>query len=160
MARPARAVWPWNSVYTRFANRSKKGRWELIFKALQLELDEVGSIVDGSVVRARQDASGGKGGSRAMPSVVLAEVFDQTPRHRRCEGRPIYVAITPGQRHEMMKADELLAHAPGKARKKRAVIGSKPERPRKLPKSRALFWGAPSASAKTGSASECRADRA
>jgi transposase len=55
----------------------------------------------------------------------------------------------------MMKADELLANAPGKAfiadagydsnrfrqairdKKKRAVIGSKPERPRKLPKSRA-----------------------
>jgi IS5 family transposase len=53
----------------------------------------------------------------------------------------------------MMKADELLANAPGKAfiadagydsnrfrqairdKKKRAVIGSKPERPRKLPKS-------------------------
>ena len=45
------------------------------FKALQLEVDEVGSIVDGSVVRAHQDASGGKGGSRAMPSAVLAGVF-------------------------------------------------------------------------------------
>ena len=57
----------------------------------------------------------------------------------------------------MIKADELLANAPGKAfiadagydsnrfrqairdKKKRAVIGSKPERPRKLPKSRALY---------------------
>ena len=66
---------PWKSVYNRFNNWAKKGRWELIFKALQLEVDEVGSIVDGSVVRAHQDASGGKGGSRAMPSAVLAEVF-------------------------------------------------------------------------------------
>jgi transposase len=57
----------------------------------------------------------------------------------------------------MMMVDELLDHAPGKAfiadagydsnrfrqaireRKKRAVIGSKPERPRKLPKSRELY---------------------
>lgn len=57
----------------------------------------------------------------------------------------------------MIKADELLDHATGKAliadtgydsnrfrqairdKKKRAVIGSKPERPRKLPKSRALY---------------------
>jgi transposase len=57
----------------------------------------------------------------------------------------------------MMKADELLDHAPGKAfiadagydsnrfrqairdKKKRAVIGSKPERPRKLPKSRERY---------------------
>jgi transposase len=51
---------PWKSVYNRFANWAKKGRWELIFKALPLEVDEVGSIVDGSVVRAHQDASGGK----------------------------------------------------------------------------------------------------
>ena len=31
------------------------------------------------------------------------------------KGRPIFVAITAGQRHEMTKADELLANAPGKA---------------------------------------------
>jgi transposase len=57
----------------------------------------------------------------------------------------------------MIMADELLAHARGKAligdsgydsnrfrqairdRKMRVVIGSKPERPRKLPKSRVLY---------------------
>jgi transposase len=57
----------------------------------------------------------------------------------------------------MIMADELLSHARGKAliadtgydsnrfrqairaRKMRPVIGSKPERPRKLPKSRALY---------------------
>jgi transposase len=65
----------WKSVYNRFNNWARKGHWEAIFKALQLEVDEVGSIVDGSVVRAHQDASGGKGGSRAMPSAVLAEVI-------------------------------------------------------------------------------------
>jgi transposase len=66
---------PWKSVYNRFNNWAKKGHWDAIFKALQLEVDEVGSIVDGSVVRAHQDASGGKGGARAMPSAVLAEVI-------------------------------------------------------------------------------------
>jgi transposase len=66
---------PWKSIYNRFNNWSKKGYWQLIFKALQLEVDDVGSIVDGSVVRAHQDASGGKGGSRAMPSAVLAAVI-------------------------------------------------------------------------------------
>jgi transposase len=65
---------PWKSVYNRFNNWAKKGHWEAIFKALQLEVDEVGSIVDGSVVRAHQDASGGKGGSKVMPSAVLEAV--------------------------------------------------------------------------------------
>ena len=65
----------WKSVYNRFNNWAKKGQWEAIFKALQLEVDEVGSIVDGSVVRAHQDASGGKGGSDAMLWAALEEAF-------------------------------------------------------------------------------------
>jgi transposase len=66
---------PWKSIYNRFANWARAGRWQKIFRELQLEFDETGSIVDGSVVRAHQDASGGKGGSSSMPSAVLAEVF-------------------------------------------------------------------------------------
>ena len=66
---------PWKSVYNRFANWSKKGHWSTIFNELQLEVDETGSIVDGSVVRAHQDASGGIGGSNPMLWAVLEEVF-------------------------------------------------------------------------------------
>lgn len=66
---------PWKSVYNRFRNWSRKGQWAAIFKALQIELDEEGSIVDGSVVRAHQDAAGGKGGSRETLWDVLEEVF-------------------------------------------------------------------------------------
>ena len=54
---------PWKSVYNRFSNWARKGHWETLFRELQLEVDDIGSIVDGSVVRAHQDASGGKGGS-------------------------------------------------------------------------------------------------
>ncbi|MEZ4254594.1 MAG: transposase [Polyangiales bacterium] len=66
---------PWKSVYNRFSNWARKGHWEAIFKALSLEVDETGSIVDGSVVRAHQDASGGKGGSSATRWVVLEAEF-------------------------------------------------------------------------------------
>jgi transposase len=69
---------PWKSVYNRFANWAKKGHWAAIFRELQLETDDVGSIVDGSVVRAHQDASGGKGGSNAMLWAALEEVFQQS----------------------------------------------------------------------------------
>jgi transposase len=84
---------PWKSVYNRFCNWAKKGHWATIFKELQLEVDETGSIVDGSVVRAHQDASGGKGGSNAMLWAVLEEVFQQsstpssTPRAARSTSR-------------------------------------------------------------------------
>ena len=80
---------PWKSIYNRFNNWAKKGHWEVIFKELQLEIDEVGSIVDGSVVRAHQDASGGKGGSDAMLWAVLEEVFQpsSTPSSTRKAAR-------------------------------------------------------------------------
>jgi transposase len=66
---------PWKTVYNRFANWSRKGHWATIFRELQLEVDEVGSIVDGSVVRAHQAASGGKGGSSVTLWAALEEVF-------------------------------------------------------------------------------------
>jgi phage/plasmid primase-like uncharacterized protein len=62
-------------VYNRFSRWAARGRWEEIFKALQLEVDETSCIADGSVVRAHQDASGGKGGSSAMLWAALEEVF-------------------------------------------------------------------------------------
>lgn len=66
---------PWKTVYNRFSRWAARGRWEEIFKALQLEVDETSCIADGSVVRAHQDASGGKGGSSAMLWAALEEVF-------------------------------------------------------------------------------------
>ena len=62
---------PWKSVYNRFDNWSKRGVWKQIYKALQLRIDKTGSIVDGSHVRAHQDAAGGKGGSRRTAWVVV-----------------------------------------------------------------------------------------
>jgi len=75
-------------VYNRFANWARKGHWAVIFRELQLEIDEAGSIVDGSVVRAHQDAAGGKGGSDAMLWAALEEVFQQsfTPSSTRKRG--------------------------------------------------------------------------
>jgi transposase len=80
---------PWKSVYNRFTNWAKKGHWATIFREMQLEVDETGSIVDGSVVRAHQDASGGKGGSDAMLWAALEEVFrpSSTPSSTRKRGR-------------------------------------------------------------------------
>ena len=80
---------PWKTIYNRFANWSDRGAWLRIFKELQLEVDEVGSIIDGTVVRAHQDASGGRGGSRAMLWAVLEEVFrpSSTPSSTRKAAR-------------------------------------------------------------------------
>ena len=80
---------PWKSVFNRFSNWARKGHWAVIFRELQLEVDETGSIVDGSVVRAHQDASGGKGGADAMLWATLEEAFRQssTPSSTPSRGR-------------------------------------------------------------------------
>ena len=65
----------WKSVYNRFNNWSKRGIWERLFKELQIGPDVEGSILDGSIVRAHQDAAGGKGGSNPMLWAALEEVF-------------------------------------------------------------------------------------
>jgi transposase len=73
------------------------------------------------------------------------------------KSRPIHIALTPGQRHELIAAEELLDHARGKAlmgdtgydsnafrreiraREIKAVIHSKPERRRALALDRTLY---------------------
>jgi transposase len=65
----------WKSVYNRFRNWSEKDCWAQIFRELRIDIDDTASIADGSVVRAHQDASGGKGGSKAMLLDALEEVF-------------------------------------------------------------------------------------
>ena len=65
----------WKTVYNRFDRWSKRGLWERLFKELRVEVDNVGSLIDGSVVRAHQDAAGGKGGSNETLWAVLEEVF-------------------------------------------------------------------------------------
>jgi len=51
----------WKTVYNRFNQWSKKRIWTRVFKALQFDVDEDGSMVDASVIRAHQHAAGGKG---------------------------------------------------------------------------------------------------
>ena len=76
-------------MYNRFANWAKRDLWSEIFRALSIEVDETGAIVDASIVRAHQDAAGGKGGSSAMLWDALVEVFRQnsTPSSIQKDGR-------------------------------------------------------------------------
>ena len=76
---------PWKSVYNRFANWAAKDVWAQVFRELQIDVDETASIVDGTTVRAHQDASGGKGGSNRMLWDALEEVF--RPRSTRSSMR-------------------------------------------------------------------------
>ena len=86
-----------------------------VFRSVPV-LEVVGSILDASIVRAHQDASGGKGGpvnnalgrSRGGFSTKLHAVVAMN-------GRPIEVRATPGQVHEATLAEELLDFVHGSA---------------------------------------------
>ena len=70
---------PWKTVYNRFNAWSKRDVWTKIFKALQIDVDEDVSMVDGSVIRAHQHAAGGKGGSNS--TVWVVHVVDSPPKY-------------------------------------------------------------------------------
>jgi transposase len=55
---------PWKTIFNRFSEWAKAERWDAIFKALALTDDEVGCLIDGSVIRAHQDSCGGDGGPK------------------------------------------------------------------------------------------------
>jgi len=80
---------PWKSAFNRFSNWAKRGVWKHVFDALQVEVDETGSIVDATVIRAHQVASGGKGGSGSTLWVVheVASRRKSTPSSTRMAGR-------------------------------------------------------------------------
>ena len=64
---------PWNSVFRRFSRWSRKGVWWRIFAAMSDDPDFEYLIVDSTIVRAHQHASGAKkGGLKIRPSAVPA----------------------------------------------------------------------------------------
>lgn len=106
---------PWKNVFNRFSRWARAGLWQRRFESLQLQVDPRGCIVDACVVRAHLDACGAKGGgcnafgrSRGGFSTKVHALVDY-------KGRPLRLVLTPGQRHEMVAAGELLEAAQGEA---------------------------------------------
>lgn len=56
----------WNSVFRRFSRWSEKGVWRRIFQAMSDDPDFEYLIVDSTIIRAHQHASGAKKGGLAI----------------------------------------------------------------------------------------------
>ena len=71
----------WKTVYSRFRRWALADLWHAIFYPLAFSEDEIGSLLDATVIRAHQDASGGRGGPKKTPWDVV--VVDSRVRYMR-----------------------------------------------------------------------------
>ena len=62
----------WNSVFRRFRRWALKGVFESLFKALSGEPDFEYALIDGTIVRVHQHATGAKGGLKIRLSDARA----------------------------------------------------------------------------------------
>ena len=62
----------WQTIYSRFRRWSRAGVWEVVLKQLA-DPDAEAFILDSTVVRVHQHASGGKGGRRSKASADRVE---------------------------------------------------------------------------------------
>ena len=55
---------PWKTTYNRFRRWANTDVWRDIFRAVAVTDDEMSGILDSTIIRAHQDASGGRGGPK------------------------------------------------------------------------------------------------
>ena len=65
---------PWNSIFRRFSRWSTKGVWHRVFTAMADDGDFEYLIIDSTIVRAHQHATGAKKGLKIRPLGVPAAV--------------------------------------------------------------------------------------
>jgi transposase len=82
---------PWQSVYDRFRNWTRKGLWDRILRRLQARKMQSGEIdwslfcIDGTVVRAHQSAAGAsKKGARPANRRTMPSVAARAASGRNC----------------------------------------------------------------------------
>ena len=108
MARLARAVRPWNSVWRRFDRWAKKGVWQRVFEALQ-DPDLEWMILDSTVVRAHQHAAGAKkGAGDDRPWAGAGRVRTKIHVAVDALGNPVEFILTAGQEADVTQAGPLI----------------------------------------------------
>ncbi|MFN2383176.1 MAG: IS5 family transposase [Gemmatimonadota bacterium] len=107
---------PWSTVWNRFRRRSAGGVWQRVLAALQRTADHEGRLdwtthyVDGTVVRAHQQAAGAVGG-QWQEALGRSRGGFSTKIHVRAEGggRPVTFLVSGGERHESRYLEALLS---------------------------------------------------
>lgn len=102
----------WNSVYKKFNEWSKKGKWLTLFKTLTQEPDTEWIFIDGSYVKAHQHSAGAQG---VEPQAIgKSRAGNTTKIHLAVDsyGLPIEFTVTGGEIHDSTAASELIEKLP------------------------------------------------
>lgn len=105
----------WKPIYNRFRRWCIRGWWMELFRTVDI-VENVGSIIDASIVRAHQDSCGGKHGPAAN-GIGRSRGGCSTKLHAvvTMDAKPIQIVATVGQQHESTLAEELLDFVHGRA---------------------------------------------
>lgn len=55
---------PWKTIYNRFHRWANRDQWRQIFRSAAVSDEDLAGILDSTIVRAHQDAAGGRGGPK------------------------------------------------------------------------------------------------
>ncbi|QBR84945.1 IS5 family transposase [Legionella israelensis] len=99
----------WSTVHKRFICWSKRGIWQMIFNILAVDADTEWLMIDSTVIRAHQHASGAKRGQENQ-ALGRSKGGFSTKIHALCDalGNPLKFILTPGQTSDYTQALPLL----------------------------------------------------
>jgi transposase len=102
----------WNSIYKKFNQWSKKGKWLSVFKKLSKNTDTEWEFIDGTYVKAHQHSAGAC--SEESQAIGKSRAGLTTKIHLAVDsyGLPIEFMITGGEVHDSVAATELIERLP------------------------------------------------
>lgn len=83
---------PWKSVFTRFSRWTKAGLWKKVFDEVSKDRDTESHMIDSTIVRAHQDASG----ARKKLDRTTQSAAHRVGRRRRSTPSSMHSAIRCG----------------------------------------------------------------
>lgn len=107
-----RRMGSWNALYKRYRSWCRRGIWQQVLLELREESDDEWHSLDGSTVRAHQDAAGGQGGAERQ-AIGSSRGGKTTKIHARVDalGYLVALVITAGQVHDSRAAPQLIEAA-------------------------------------------------